>query len=192
MNAFYRSENALGCYTVCMATKQAKSSATPKVDELSSGAGDLSRIAWEAPAFAYYDKSWLWIAGVVTVGVILLGVFIYLRDYSAMAVVVVGTLVFLQQSRKKPEQLQYVIDQAGVTVGTTTYPWSALKSFWLVTDVSGGHLYLETTNRLLPTRTIHLANVEPAEVRARLAQRLPERTTQGEELADRLLRILRF
>lgn len=175
-----------------MAAKQTKTQSAPRVDELSTGAGDLSRIAWEAPAFAYYDKSWLWITSVVLIGIVLLGVFIYLRDYSAMAVVIVGTLVFLQQSRKKPEVVQYIIDQAGVTVGATSYSWSSLKSFWLAGDEDGSHLYLETTNRITPTRTIHLANVEAAEVRARLAQRLPERTTQGEELADRLLRILRF
>ena len=175
-----------------MAAKQTKNQQPTAVDELSTGTADTSRIAWEAPSFAYYDKSWLWIAGVVAVGIILLGVFIYLRDFSAMAVVVVGTLVFLQQSRKKPEQLQYVIDQSGITIGATNYPWSTLKSFWLAAEDEGGHLYLETTSRFSPTRTIHLANVEPAEVRARLMQRLPERTTQGEELSDRILRILRF
>lgn len=162
------------------------------LDHLSAAAADLSRIAWESPAFAYYEKSWLWTGGALVVGLLFLGVFFWLKDYSAMAVVVAGTAVFIQQARKKPEQVQYVVDGAGFTAGSTTYPWSQLKSFWLLDEAQGGHLYLETTNRLLPIRTIHLANVDGAEVRARLTQHLPERTTRGEELADRILRFLRF
>ena len=173
-------------------SKQTKPQKTPAIDQLSTNAADVTRIAWESPAFAYYENSWVWIAGVVSVGLILLGVFFWLKDYSAMAVVVAGTVVFIQQSRKKPEDIIYVVDNSGIRVGNKTYGWTELKSFWLVEEPGNDHLYLETTNRLLPTRTIHLANVEPAEVRARLVQHLPERTTRGEELADKLIRFLRF
>ncbi len=171
-------------------TKRTKPAAA--VDELSAGAADTSRIAWEAPAFAYYEKSWLWIAGATVVGLAFAGVFLWLKDYSALAVAVVGTAVFIQQARKRPDDIRYTVDATGFTAGATVYAWSQLKSFWLIDEPRGGHLYLETTNRLLPIRTVHLANVEPAEVRARLAQHLPERTTRGEELADRFLRFIRF
>jgi hypothetical protein len=181
------------CYTKFMATiKVPKVETPPVLDHLSAGAADTTRIAWEAPAFAYYEKSWLWMGSVVLVGLIFLGVFFYLKDYSAMAVVVAGTAVFLQQARKKPEQVQYAVDNEGIKVGDKLFNWTELKSFWLIDETGGGHLYLETTNRLLPVRTIHLANVEPSEVRARLVQHLPERTTKSEELADRILRIIKF
>ena len=172
--------------------KSTKIVSTPALDHLSTGAADTTRIAWEAPAFAYYEKTWLWMGGVVLVGLIFLGVFFLLKDYSAMAVVVAGTAVFLQQARKKPEQIQYAVDNDGIKVGDKLFSWTELKSFWLIDEAGGGHLYLETTNRLLPVRTIHLANVEPSEVRARLVQHLPERTTRTEELADRILRIIKF
>lgn len=173
-------------------TKPSTPPQTPALDHLSTGAADGSRIAWESPAFAYYEKSWLWMGGAVLVGLIFLGIFFYLQDYSAMAVVVAGTTVFLQQARKKPEDVQYAVDTDGIKVGERLYSWTELKSFWLIDEEHGGHLYLETTSRLLPVRTIHLANVEPSEVRARLVQHLPERTTRTEELADRILRIIKF
>jgi hypothetical protein len=176
-----------------MATiKLSKVETPPALDHLSTGAADTTRIAWNAPAFAYYDKSWLWMAGVAFIGLIFVVIFILLKNWSAIAVVVVGTAVFIQQAHKKPEQIQYAVDNDGIKIGDKLLDWTQLKSFWLIDEQGGGHLYLETTGRLLPIRTIHLANVEAAEVRARLVQHLPERTTKTEELADRILRIIRF
>ncbi len=162
-----------------------------RVDELSESAA-TEWIAWEAPEFAYYEKSWLWTTAVLFVAFSLVGIFYQMRDYSAMAVVAAGTLVFIQQAWIRPKTLRYAISSDGIQVGERAYAWSELKSFWLIESTSQPHLYLETTGRWLPTRTIYLKNVESAEVRARLAQHLPERTTQGEQASEIASRLLKF
>ncbi|MBI4032659.1 hypothetical protein HY374_03070 [Candidatus Berkelbacteria bacterium] len=164
------------------------------IDELSGqpANGGAGWIAWEAPAFAYYEKNWLWITGVVVAALVFLVLFYLDENYSAMVVVVLGAVVFIQHAQTKPEQMKYAVDEEGFHVGERRYTWSELKSFWISERPGFHHLYLETTARWLPVRTIHLANVEPGEVRLRLAQHLPERRTGGAEWTDRLIHWLRF
>lgn len=164
------------------------------VDEL-SGKGAVSGgswIAWEAPAFAYFEKNWIWNLAVGLGALVFLVLFYLEKNYSAMAVVVLGTVVFVQQARIKPGLVKYSLDDEGFHVGEQTYTWGELKSFWLSERPGFDHLYLETTARWLPTRTIHLANVEAGELRMRFAQHLPERRTESAEWTDRVIHWLKF
>ncbi len=164
------------------------------VDELSTGTHDeASWIAWEAPQFTYYEKGWLWSALVGLVALIFVYFFWLERNWSAIAVTVLGAIVFVQQARVKPKLIRFSLDDEGFHEGAKLYTWNELKSFW-VSDRPGpyDHLYLETTHRWLPVRTIHLANVDPQELRARLSAHLPEHTTHGEQLTDQLIHWLRF
>lgn len=175
----------------------AKEKATEKtgkvLDELSEGTKPASALlAWEAPAFAYYEKSQRWLIAVIVIGLILAGFFLWTRNYSALAVVLVGSWVVVDQGRRKPDTVKYSVDEQGFHIGERLLSWSQLKSFWLVNSNEHPHLYLETTERWLNLETVYLANIEPAELRSRLAQKLPERTTDGEQLAERLSRWLRL
>lgn len=166
----------------------------PLLDELSTGTHDeASWIAWEAPEFTYYKKGGLWMALVVLAALIFVSLFFLERNWSALAVTVLGAIVFVQQARVKPKMIRFSLDDEGFHEGARLYTWSELKSFW-VSDRPGplDHLYLETTARWLPVRTIHLANIDPQELRARLSYHLPEHTTRGEALADLLIHWLKF
>ncbi|MBI2589474.1 hypothetical protein HYW32_00345 [Candidatus Berkelbacteria bacterium] len=166
---------------------------TGAVDELS---GTLQRegswLAWEAPEFVYFEKSWLWVVGLLAVAAFFIIVFYFMRDYSAMLVVALAAVVFYQQSRQKPVMVRYSIDEHGFKAGEKFYDWDQLKSFWITAKAGNPHLYLETTLKFLPVRTIHLAHVEPVELRARLRNHLPEQMTRGEIFTDRLMRWLKF
>lgn len=164
------------------------------VDELSGlSASAHGDIAWEAPEFQEYQRGWLWILGLILVTFGLLAVFFTMDDYSAMAVTVLAAVVIYQQANQKPKIVQYRVDDEGFHMGEELLGWNQLKSFWLSADVAHSpHLYLETTHRWLPVRTIHLAKIDPAELRDRLAQYLPEHMTRGEATTDLLIRWLKL
>jgi len=174
-----------------MAKRKNKATDTPRVDEL-SGDKQTEWIAWEAPEFAYYKKSWLWTFIVLFFAFSLVGIFYQMADYSAMAVVAAATFVFIQQAWIKPRTIKYALTSQGVQVGEKTFSWQGLKSFWMVNNAPQPHLYLETTGRWLPIRTIYLKNIEPTEVRSRLTQHLPERTTRGEQTSELIARLIKF
>lgn len=166
-----------------------------KVDELSDSevSTGSSSIAWEAPEFQYYEKGWMWTAGLLVIAVIFLGVFYYMKDYSAMAVVALAAIVFYQQAGQKPRSIKYRVDEQGFLIDKETIRWNQLKSFWLsAAEGHNPHLYLESIGRFTPTRTLHLANVDPVELRARLQQYLPEHVTRNEAWTDLLIRWLKL
>ncbi len=163
------------------------------VDELSqASANEAAAIAWEAPEFAEYQRGWPWIFGLVLVSFGLLAIFYTQDNFSAMAVVALVAVVTYQIANTKPKTMKFRVDEAGFTVGSEVIDWNELRSFWLDEAAPSPHLYLETTHRWHPVRTIHLAKVDPVELQARLQQYLPEHRTRGEALADMAIRWLKL
>lgn len=171
---------------------KAPKSKKQSVDELSRQSADTQGawFAWEAPAFTYYKKGWLWQLTFLVVGLALVAYFYYVdgRNYSAMAVVLAALVVLWQQAQEQPASIRYEVGDAGFRMGDKLFTWQELKSFWLADQSEYHHLYLDTTNRWAPVQTIHLANVESAALRARLAEHLPEQATNGELWTDRFIR----
>lgn len=163
------------------------------VDELSQASVEqAAAIAWEAPEFQEYQRGWPWILGLVLVSFVLLAIFYTQDNWSAMAVVALSAVVIYQQANTRPKTIKFRVDEAGFSAGKEAIGWNELKSFWLDEASSSPHLYLETTHRWYPIRTIHLTKVDPLELQARLQQYLPEHLTRGEALTDMAIRWLKL
>lgn len=179
-----------------MVTAKLKPAKKKPIDELSRDTTETQGawFAWEAPAFAYYKKGWVWQLLFLIIGLGLIAYF-YLyddRNYSAMGVVIATLVVLWQQAQEQPKIVRYEIGDTGFRMGDKLFTWQELKSFWLADGEKYQHLYLETTNRWPPVQTVHLANVESNALRARLVEHLPEHTTQGELWTDRLIRWMKL
>lgn len=173
-------------------TKPARK-AVRTVDELSQASAEqAAAIAWEAPEFQEYQRGWPWVLGLVLISFILLAIFYTQDNWSAMAVVALVAVVTYQMANKKAKTIKFRVDEAGFTAGKDVIGWNELKSFWLDETSPAPHLYLETTHRWYPIRTIHLAKVDPLELQARLQQYLPEHLTRGEALTDMAIRWLKL
>ena len=179
-----------------MARRHARHRAETKaVDELSEQTHrhGSDSIAWEAPEFMYYKKGWVWIALLMTIAFVFMAIFYTMNDYSAMAVVGLAAVVLYQQARLKPKTIKYRVDEDGFQIGDERFGWNDLRSFWItVGEHDRAHLYLESTTAWLPVKTVHLANVDPEDLRQRLAMHLPEHVTRGEAFADLLIRWLKL
>ncbi|MBI4022791.1 hypothetical protein HY375_01355 [Candidatus Berkelbacteria bacterium] len=174
-----------------MAKRRTERQPASAVDELSGADASAEWIAWEAPAYRPAQRGWWWYVILAVVAAVAVAYFYVYddRNYSAMAVVLAALVLLIQQSRETPPTLRYELGARGFQVGDRRYGWDELKSFWLSEAQSGAHhLYLETTSRWNPVQTIHLANVEPGDLRTRLSQHLPEHPTRGELFTDTLIR----
>jgi len=174
-----------------MTPKETKPSRKPvrTVDELSQASAEqAAAIAWEAPEFAEYRRGWSWVIGLVLISFVLLAIFYTQDDYSAMMVVALLAVVIYQMANKKPKTIKFRVDESGFTAGKEILRWNELRSYCLDEAAPSPHLYLETTHRWHPIRTIHLAKIDPYELQARLQQYLPEHLTRGEALTDMAIR----
>lgn len=148
-------------------------------------------LEWDAPEFHFYSKSWIWLAVIVLLALLLSYLFFLLKSYLTIAVVILAAFVFWQQSNKKPKKIKVKLSKDGLEYNGRTLTFTHLKSFWVVIS-EHNKVYFQTTKKFVPPLTILLGKQDSLEVHNFLIQHLPEHHTPYEDLADKLGRILRF
>jgi hypothetical protein len=103
-----------------------------------------------------------------------------------------SVIVLFRLANFKPRNQEIIIADSGITVGKKLYNWEKLLGFWFTPTKDGLLLYLKTNQRLLPNIAIPIENINPEEIRQALSVYLPELPSQGEEMVDKVSRLLKF
>lgn len=156
---------------------------------------DKTFLHWQAPEFNFIEKSSSWYLILGLVSLVLIIIFIYLgywqkqlSYYLAAGVVLAAALALFSQARIQPKDAQFKCDDSGVEVGNRRYPWENLKNFWLA-DMN---INFQLKKRLSIPLSAPVGDQDPQKVRAFLMQYLPEKTTEGEPIIDRINRLFKF
>jgi len=151
-----------------------------------------SGISWVAPQMVSKPKSglWYWIISIIALGLAV--AFFFMKNYLGIAIVIIAPIVFYLMSRSKSPEIKYKIDQTGITIGETNYLYNNLKSYWISDDYPYAILYIETTKKLLPPLTIHLANVNPERVNSLVGQYLPVNKNKKPPISDNISKLMGF
>ncbi len=151
------------------------------------------KYSWRSPTFMFFEKSPSWYTTIALIGLAIALFFIFfLKRYLAAAVTVLSVIVLFRLANFKPKNQEIVVDDSGITVGNKLYDWEKLLGFWFVPTNDGLFLYLKTNQRLLPNVAIPIENKNPEEIRQTLLSYLPELPSRGEEMVDRVSRLLKF
>lgn len=146
-----------------------------------------------APQFMEREKAPGWYTTIGIAGLVITLFFIFfLHRYLAAVVTVLSVIVLFKYSGVKAKKRAVEISPEGIKVGQSFYPFEKLVGFWFVITSDGLTLYLKTKKRFFPNLAIPLENKNPDEIRLVLAPHLPELPSQGEDLLDRIGRILKF
>lgn len=149
-------------------------------------------LAWEAPEFKQFRRDYRWLVGIIVFVLILGGLFVWQKNYSALLVTIAGAFVFYTYGTREPRTIRYVIDEQGFHRGDQLIPWDDLKSYWINQNEDDRNLYLETTARLINFEKIYLENVGITDLQRIFSNRLPQNRTRTEEFFDNLSRIIKF
>ena len=149
-------------------------------------------VTWTASEFIAHDKSVGWYLG-LAIGTIAFSVLIFLvtRDVVSVVVIVVAAIVFGAYGARQPRQLQYAIDQAGVTIGAKRYTYDQFKSFSVVPEGGFSSISFMPLKRLSPITTIYYAPEDENKIMAVLSGCLPYQEPRR-DLVDNLMRRIRF
>lgn len=125
------------------------------------------KIAWRAAEFHYFEKDYLWYTGVVAVGVALLGLAIWQKNFFFAVFVVVATTLVVEFGKRKPRTLDYELNEKEVLIDNKmSIPYKSIESFHI-------HKRLGLLDELVFKRTarvnpfIHLPIDEELAIRAR-------------------------
>ncbi len=148
-------------------------------------------ISWQAPEYMHREKTsdWYWIVGIVTISIALISIILNNVIFGILIIVCSFTLSLF--ASRKPQKITIELDNVGIVVGKTRYPYETLESFWIETREIHPRILLKSKKTVSTFIIILLGNSSPEEIHAKLLSHLPE-TEHTEPLLEKLLIYLGF
>ena len=95
----------------------------------------MKKVEWQAEEYLQQEKKAGWYVGLVIVGLVLVGVSVWLQWWTFTALVVVAVLALIIYSVRPPRQIKYMLDDEGLHEGEArVYRFEDFKAFGLLRD----------------------------------------------------------
>ena len=148
-------------------------------------------VTWNAPEHFHVEKSpdWYWAVGIVTVA---LSVVAFILGNPITGIfVLVAALALVLHAAKPPEIIYHEINDRGIMVNKTFYPFLSLESFWIPHDEMPPKMLVKSRKLLMPFIVIYIEEIDPEEVREVMLRYIAE-TEHREPLLNQVLERLGF
>ena len=131
-------------------------------------------ISWHAPAHYHVEKKpdWYWVVGILTLAVAVV-CFIFLQIIPGIFVIVAAVALVLHASHP-PKRVYCEINDRGIIVDKTLYPFLTIDSFWIPHDEFPHKLILRSRKLFMPLIIIYVDEVDPESVREVLLKYIAE------------------
>jgi len=134
----------------------------------------MEKLSWTTIGYLHQEKTsdWYWIVGIVTISIAVIS--IILNNIIFAILIIVSSFTLSLFASRKPDPILIVIDNLGINVGNTKYPYKHLDSFWVETREHHPKILLKSKKVFMPLIIVFIEEVEPDEVRLALLHHLPE------------------
>jgi len=148
-------------------------------------------IEWNAPEHYYYKRSpdWYWSVGIVAItGAVLACIF---GNVIFGILILAAALALSLHAASVPRTIRYQINDRGLVVDGTLYPFLNLHSFWIDHLHPEPKILLKSQKFFMPFISIPIDEVNPENVRSVLLRYIAE-TEHVEPLSLRILEVMGF
>ncbi|MFA6458901.1 MAG: hypothetical protein WCV79_00675 [Candidatus Paceibacterota bacterium] len=148
-------------------------------------------ISWKAPEHLHLTKNpdWYWGVGIVSLTITVV-CFIFGQIIPGIFVIVATSALVLHAANPPKEEI-YEINDRGIVIGDTLYPFLTLDSFSIPHDHFPPKLLLKSHKTFMPLMVIYIEEADPEEVREILLKYISE-TEHHESIFKHLLERLGF
>jgi hypothetical protein len=148
--------------------------------------------SWEASEYIHHQKPLAWHAGFVAVGAAVAGLlYLILRDWFAVAVVVLMFVALFVYAVRKPDTLRYQIGQDGIDIGPKHYDYGRFRAFSVMQGGGIPNIVLDPLQRFSPPISMYCPPEDVQTIVGHLAKFLPQ-TDKQPDVIDKLTHYLRF
>jgi hypothetical protein len=149
----------------------------------------LAPLHWQTLEYELKEQGpdWFWAVGIITIALSVTA--IILNNVLFAFVLILSGFVLSLYAARPPKEIDVVIDDRGIRIEKTFYPYPALESFWVDTEHIFPKVLLKSTRLLMPYIVIPLGDSDPEMVQEYLSRYLPEvfhSESSLEKLMDRL------
>lgn len=153
---------------------------------------NIQPVSWTASEFIYNHKTTGWYAALCVVTILVgAGIYFVTRDYITTGMIAVAGVLFGVIASRKPRELEYQIDDAGIHIGEKLYPFSGFKSFSLMQEGGIESIWLMPLKRFMPSISLYFAPEDKDKIVDSLSGALPVQPRQLDPL-DKLIHKIGF
>jgi hypothetical protein len=148
-------------------------------------------ISWDARTHIQSEKSsdWYWSVGIITLAIA--AVCLILGQVIPAIFVVVASVTLVLHASKAPLIAHYEINDRGIVIDDTLYPFVSLESFWITHDQEPARLLVKSRKVFMPLIVIMIEGVEVEDVRQVMLKYIAE-TEHREPFLQHVLEGLGF
>ena len=177
--------------------KEAKAETELKVKEEKDSAvtaeSNRTLLSWSGESFDYAEKGIIWYSAAVFILLAIIGYFVWQKDWFSIGItVVVSGILFWYTATARPKTIEYSLTTFGVQAGERFYPFAEIHSYWMIYTPKVKKVNFELAKKYLPTLVVDISSAEAEKVRIILSRKLPEQEGRGENIIDRVLRVIKL
>lgn len=149
-------------------------------------------VTWSASEYVAHHKTSSWYIGLgVLAGLAAAVVFLMTRDFITLGSIVIVAILFGVFASRKPNVLQYALDESGVTIADKHFPYDEFKSFSIYDEGGLRSIFLLPLKRFMPGLSLYYPPDLEDEVIGTMSLYLPHEERQPDAV-DRLMKRVRF
>ena len=167
----------------------------PAEDEFEAPASQYEgsdTITWTASEFIAHNKTPDWYVKLVLATLLIAGlIFLLTRDVISTAVIVIAGIAMVAYGARQPRELQYTLDQRGLTIAERFFPYDGFRSFSIVDEGVFSGIVFMPLKRFGQLTTIYIDPNEESKVIGLLSIHLAFDKKKSDPI-DQLMRRIRF
>jgi hypothetical protein len=164
----------------------------PESKQDDSQSPDAQSITWTASEFIAHSKSFGWYAGLALAAIMAAALIFYLTKDRISAAVILGAAFLLGiYGGHKPRELQYQLDQRGLTIGSRHFTYDHFRCFSVLPEGAFSSIVFMPLKRFAVTTTIYYAPEDEDKIVSLLGTHLPLEE-RGHDAIDRLMHRIHF
>ncbi|MDB5164951.1 MAG: hypothetical protein JWL89_577 [Candidatus Saccharibacteria bacterium] len=168
----------------------------PELSPFAEGAlaqRDGGGITWTASEFVAHEKDASWYALLGLAAVVVAAIIALLtKDFITSGVVIFCAIILGIYGARKPRQLQYRLDDSGVSIGQKHHVYEEFRSFAVVPEGAFSSIVFMPLKRFAPLTTIYYAPEDEEEIVDLLMDCLPFDESHTHDAVDQFMRRIRF
>lgn len=152
----------------------------------------IDPVSWKAAEFVHHEKTPAWYTGLIITTVAIAGLFFLItRDVVSVVVAVVAGILMAVYANRKPRQLDYIVDNSGLTIGPKHYSFQGFKSFSTAPEGTLVSVVFMPLKRFAPSITIYFNPEIQQKVMDVVSAQLPLEEHKLDAV-DKLMKQIRF
>lgn len=152
---------------------------------------DEAPVTWSAQEYIHQEKGTVWFIIFAVITLALLGLAVFLQQWSFAVLIVVIAAVIVVSSKRPPRELTYSLSNDGLTIDNKLHKFGDFKSFGIIRDGEEFSVMLIPTQRFQPGITVYFPEDAGEAIVDMLGSRLPMKDLHL-DVVDRLVRLLRL